>query len=86
MRVKSLITVIIIIVLIIISLFIISYNNNKNSEIIESTFEGVEYKTEKNYLNNYTIYDDNGEVMFENIEESNLKFYQDNPDYEPIDY
>lgn len=84
MKIKSFI---VIIILFIIGVFIIVHILPiKKSESIENNYENFEFKTEKNYLDNYIIYDANGEVMYDNIEENNLKFYQDNPDYEPIDY
>ena len=53
-----------------------SNDNNKNTEV------KISYKKEENDDNLYTVYDENtGEKIAENVEESQLQMYKDNPNF-----
>lgn len=81
---KKLIIIILIVVLVIISIFVIvKLKKNSYIETIEEKdFSNVTF--EKNEITgNYIVYDENGEILKEDVSESERFVYEDFPNYSP---
>lgn len=81
---KKFIICIIIILFIVFVLFITSNkivkNDNKHQNIVKKNEVRIEKDNESG---NIVVYSSNNEVIVDGIDESMIKFYQDNPDFEP---
>lgn len=77
---KKYLIILIVIILIIVSILFVVLNNRKNVETNESENQVQVYETDEGY----EIYDKYTNEKITNVkDESEIKIYQDNPDYKP---
>ena len=79
---KKLLIIAFIILLVLISIFIIIKSNSTKEAFVESSSSNVTF--EKNETTgNYIVYDKDGDIIKDDVSESEKYVYEDFPDYSP---
>ena len=79
---KKLLIIAFIILLVLISIFIIIKSNSSKEDFVESSSSNVTF--EKNETTgNYIVYDKDGDIIKDDVSESERYVYEDFPDYSP---
>lgn len=79
---KKLLIIAFIILLVLISIFIIIKSNSTKEAFVESSSSNVTF--EKNETTgNYIVYDNDGDIIKDDVSEAERYVYEDFPDYSP---
>ena len=79
---KKLLIIIFIILIILIAIFIVVNSDSSKDDFIESSSSNVTF--EKNEITgNYVVYDNDGDIIKDDVSEAERYVYEDFPDYSP---